>query len=233
MKSTIRRILKEITSKLSLPIKPDNHLFNDEWLSKFNTDGEYIKLYHYGPSGLDYLDPKYFGKHSYTDSEKWWGRNRIFFYTDIKQQERIVGGSLYEAKIKLSDLYPFNKDPLNLYDIAIKEYGYDNIPIRRQVIYISNYLQKMGYRGMIYKWVGNELIAVIWDNVSEIVEITKPPKKELKLPVSDKIGWPIVDGLSTDPNISTEDKIKRVVEAMIYSNYPKEFIDEYLRRFEG
>lgn len=231
MKFTIKRIIKEETPKLSLPIKPDNHLFNDEWLSKFNTDGKYIKLYHYGSSGLEYLDPKYFGKHSYTDSEKWWGKERVFFYTDIDQQERIVGGQLYEVKVRLSDLYPFNQDPLNLYDILVKQYGNENVPAKIQVIYITSYLEKMGYRGMLYKWGADEIIAVIWDKVFNINPVGVPPKKELSLPVSDNNGWAIVNGLSTKPNISYEEKIDRVVSTLVSQNYPKDYIKDYLTQF--
>jgi hypothetical protein len=94
--------------------------------------------------------------------------DRVFFYTDLKDKERIVNGQLYEVDIKLSDLYPFNKDPLNLYDISSKKYGSEDVPVRIQVIYISNMLKEIGYKGMIYKWRGDSLLAVIWDDVRNL-----------------------------------------------------------------
>lgn len=229
MRSRIYKILKEETSGPDLPAKPEHHLFSDEWLSKLNTDGEYVTLYHYGPSDLEYLDPEYFGKHSYTDTERWWGKKRVFFYTDLSQKERIVGGQLYEVKVKLSNLYPFNKDPLNLYDILVKEYGNENVPVRIQVVYITSYLEKMGYKGMLYKWEGNKIIAVIWDKVYGIKAIGAGPKLDRAMPPSDRIGYPIVDGLSTNPDLTYEEKIDAVVEVMVSSNYPKDYIEDYLK----
>ena len=123
-------VISEEDEANDLPEKPDSHLFNDRWLSQLETDGEYVTLYHFGPSNLEYLDPLKFGENSYTSSEQWWGKKRIFFYTNLNQKERIVSGTLYEVDVKLSDLYPFNADPLNLYDIAAKKYGSDNVHIR-------------------------------------------------------------------------------------------------------
>lgn len=212
----------------SLPEKPDHHLFDNQWLSKLNTDGEYVTLYHFGLPNLEVLDPKHFGKHNYTSSELWWGMERIFFYTDLKDKERIVGGQLYEVDVKLSDLYPFNKDPLNLYDIAVKKYGNDDVPVRRQVIFISNLLKDMGYKGMIYKWKGELLLAVIWDKVRNL-RSSDVKNVEYELPISDNVGWPIKNGLSTNPKLSHQEKIDVVVKLMRERNYPEEFINNYLK----
>ena len=53
-------------------------------------------------------------------------------------------------------------------------------------------------------------------------------KKEYKLPTSDLNGWPIEDGVSSNPRLSDEDKINEVVRTMKKSNYPQDFIDNYL-----
>jgi hypothetical protein len=210
----------------NLPEKPNKVLFNDFWLSQLETDGDYVKLYHFGSPDLEYLDPSHFGKHSYTSSEQWWGKKRLFFYTNLNQKERIVSGTLYTATVDLKDLYPFNKDPLNLYDIAAKMYGSQNIPYQMQVIYMSGMLEKMGYKGMIYKWHDDSLLAVIWEKVKNIT--SKQEKKEYKLPTSDLNGWPIEGGVSSNPRLSDEDKINEVVRTMKKSNYPQDFIDNYL-----
>jgi len=226
---SIKEILREeldSTTKDNLPGKPNKVLFNDFWLSQLETDGDYVKLYHFGNPDLEYLDPSHFGKHSYTSSEQWWGKKRLFFYTNLNQKERIVSGTLYTATVDLKDLYPFNKDPLNLYDIAAEMYGSENIPYQRQVIYMSGMLEEMGYKGMIYKWHDNTLLAVIWEKVKNIK--SKKENKEYKLPVSDLNGWPIEDGISTDDRLSDEEKINRVVKTMEHSNYPQDFIDNYL-----
>ena len=230
LRKHIREILEETYSKSKLPKKPDHHLFSDKWLSKLDTDGEYVTLYHFGPPNLKVLDPKFFGQHRYTDSESWWGKNRVFFYTNLKQKERIVSGELYKAKIKLSDLYPFNEDPLNLYDFAAKEYGNPDVPTRIQVIYMTDYLEKMGYKGMIYRWVGKDLIAVIWEKVRNLE--TSQTQEKLELPISDLRGFPIKKGLSTNPNLSFEEKKEEVVRTMISSDYPKKFIKDYLNSFK-
>jgi hypothetical protein len=222
---SIKKIIRESILD-DLPEKPDSHLFNDRWLSQLETDGEDVKLYHFGPSNLEYLDPLKFGENSYTSSEKWWGKKRVFFYTNLDQKERIVSGTLYEVDVKLSDLYPFNSDPLNLYNIAAKSYGSDNIPYQMQVIYISGILEKMGYKGMIYKWHDSSLLAVIWEKIGGIK--SKEEKKGYKLPTTDMIGFPIENGLSTNPRLSDEEKIMEVVKKMIHSNYPQDFIENYL-----
>jgi hypothetical protein len=219
-------VISEEDEANDLPEKPDSHLFNDRWLSQLETDGEYVTLYHFGPSNLEYLDPLKFGENSYTSSEQWWGKKRIFFYTNLNQKERIVSGTLYEVDVKLSDLYPFNADPLNLYDIAAKQYGSDNVPYQMQVIYMSSMLEKMGYKGMMYKWYDGSLLVVVWEKIGGLK--SKEEKKEYKLPTSDMIGYTIENGLSTNPRLSREEKIQEVVKKMIHSNYPPDFIDNYL-----
>jgi hypothetical protein len=223
-------IISEEDESNELPKKSDSHLFNDRWLSQLETDGEYVKLYHFGPSNLEYLNPLKFGENSYTSSEQWWGKKRVFFYTNLNQKERIVSGTLYEVDVKLSDLYPFNSDPLNLYDIAAKSYGSNNIPYQMQVIYMSSMLEKMGYKGMIYKWHDGSLLAVIWEKIGGLK--SKEEKKEYKLPTSDMIGYPIENGLSTNPRLSDEEKIQEVVKKMIHSNYPPDFIQNYIDSFK-
>jgi hypothetical protein len=223
-------IISEEDESNELPEKSDSHLFNDRWLSQLETDGEYVKLYHFGPSNLEYLDPLKFGENSYTSSEQWWGKKRVFFYTNLNQKERIVSGTLYEVDVKLSDLYPFNSDPLNLYDIAAKSYGSNNIPYQMQVIYMSSMLEKMGYKGMIYKWHDGSLLAVIWEKIGGLK--SKEEKKEYKIPTSDMIGYPIENGLSTNPRLSDEEKIQEVVKKMIHSNYPPDFIQNYIDSFK-
>jgi hypothetical protein len=67
-------VISEEDEANDLPEKPDSHLFNDRWLSQLETDGEYVTLYHFGPTNLEYLDPLKFGENSYTNSEQWWGK---------------------------------------------------------------------------------------------------------------------------------------------------------------
>lgn len=230
--SRIKELIEAfVKNSYELPEKPDKVLFNDTWLSQLEIDGDYVKLFHFGKEELEYLDPSHFGKNSYTDSEKWWGRDRLFFYTNLEQKERIVSGVLYTANVNLKDLYPFNSDPLNLYEIAVQMYGNENVPYQRQVLYISNMLIDMGYKGMIYKWHDGTLLAVIWEKVTDIK--SKQGKKEYKLPTSDLNGWPIENGISTDDRLSDEEKINRVVKTMERSNYPQAFIDNYLNLMSG
>lgn len=229
--SRIKEIIESFTkNSYDLPEKPDEVLFNDFWLSQLDIEGDYVKLYHFGEPDLEYLDPSHFGKNSYTSSEKWWGKNRLFFYTNLNQKERIVSGTLYTATIDLKDLYPFNADPLNLYDIAVEMYSNENIPYQRQVLYISNMLIDMGYKGMIYKWHDGSLLAVIWEKVKNIK--SEQEKKEYKLPSSDLNGWSIENGVSSNPRLSDDDKRNEVVRTMKKSNYPPDFIQNYIDSFK-
>ena len=80
LRQSIKKILREeldSTAKDNLPKKPNKVLFNDFWLSQLETEGDYVKLYHFGALDLEYLDPSHFGKHSYTSSEQWWGKKRL------------------------------------------------------------------------------------------------------------------------------------------------------------
>lgn len=220
-----------------LPKKPSKHLFPDEWLYRLDTDGENVKLYHYGPDNLEELDTKFFGINPYTKNELGWGKPRIYFYTNLNDKETVVNGALYKINVPLNDLYPFNKDPLNLYDIASKTYGNATVPVKMQAIYISDILQEMGYKGMIYNWDNNKLLATIWDNVKLVgpgqEKKIDQEKKIYTLPMSDSNGWSIKNGLSTNPSLSHEEKIDAVVRSMNDSktNYPQEFIDSYLNGF--
>ena len=105
-------------------------------------------------------------------------------------------------------------------------YGSENVPYQMQVIYMSNMLEKMGYKGMIYKWHDGSLLAVVWEKIKNIK--SKKEDKEYKLPTSDLNGWPIENGVSSNPRLSDEDKINEVVRTMKKSNYPQDFIDNYL-----
>ena len=104
--------------------KSDKHLFPDDWLSIMENDGKDVTLYHYGANNLYELDPKHWGKHRYTESESWWGLKRVYFYLNLKDKERIVNGQLYKVVVPLKDLYPFNIDPLGIYNEIKIEKGY-------------------------------------------------------------------------------------------------------------
>ena len=108
---------------------------------------------------------------------------------------------------------------------------YENIPVRTQVINISSMLKDMGYKGMVYRWKGDSLLAVIWDELGNL-RSNDIKKIDYKIPTSDYVGWPIVDGKSTNPNLSPQEKIDVVVKIMRDKNYPEEFISKYLKKVD-
>lgn len=136
-------------------------LFPESWKNKLNITDNQITLHHFGPSGLKELDPEQWGEHSYTDSENWWGKKRIYFYTQVQDQEKMISGEHYQIKYPLDKLYPFNADPLYFYEECQKDLDLKSIPVRRQVICIADKAQRAGYDGMIYRW-RDTFLAVIW-----------------------------------------------------------------------
>lgn len=130
----------------------DDVTYPQDLLSRLTLNGDMVTLYHYGSPELEngVLDPKFYGTHNYTTSTG--GIDRIFFYIDKNDKERMVGGKEYIVQVPLKDIYPFNSDPLNFYNDAVKAYGSETVPVARQMAYITSQALKYGFEGMFFRW---------------------------------------------------------------------------------
>ena len=121
----------------------------------FDANGN-VKLIHVGPQNLEggFIDPRRFGQQPYTKDKR--GDKVAMFYVKPEDQERMVTGRPYEVTVPPQMLYDLFKDPLNLYDKALKAFrdagnviAFDG---NRQAEWIGYEARKMGFDGMVTKW---------------------------------------------------------------------------------
>ena len=132
-------------------------------LSKMTEDdqGNFL-FYHYAPSKISgKIDPKYFGRNLKTGRDERPGIGISMYYT--RPDYRDVGGDYgYVVRIPKENVYPFNEDPLGLYDKAEAEfkkmYPDQAFDPNKQVAFVSKEAAKAGYPMTIAKW-GKELRA--------------------------------------------------------------------------
>lgn len=136
-----------------------------------------IELYHYSrvDSKEITLDPKYFGKSSYSRREKESSTiPRVFFYVDISQRETMVATSrkLYTVNIHENLLYDLKTDPE-----GFKESTRHPIYGHRKGIELDELLNKIkeNYSGMFYTTKGMDVVA--W---FESISVERVPDDERK-----------------------------------------------------
>ena len=121
----------------------------------FDSNGN-VKLLHVGPQNLEggFIDPRRFGQQPYTTDKR--GDKVAMFYVKPEDRERMVTGRPYEVTVPPQMLYDLFKDPLNLYDKALKAFrdagniiAFDG---NRQAEWIGYEARKLGFDGMVTKW---------------------------------------------------------------------------------
>lgn len=132
------------------------NLIPANWDLDVAENGDYL-FYHYSPeANLDFIDPKYFQKNRYTSDNR--GVNVSFYYTKQGQRERMVRGDVNVVRVPRNRVYPFNTDPLNLHDIAYKNFRKENPYITfgpvQQIDYMNRLLSDNGYDMMVAVWNG-------------------------------------------------------------------------------
>ena len=123
--------------------------------------GNYL-FYHYSPNKISSIDPKYFGKNtSRTGRDERPGLNISMYYTRPDVLD-VSGKYGYVVRVPKDKVYPFNEDPLNLYDAAKAEfdkmYPGQAFDANKQAAFIAQEAAKIGYPMTVAKW-GNNLRA--------------------------------------------------------------------------
>ena len=207
------------------------NLFEDDILKELEvTKKDKVVLYHFGRPNLTYLDPDKWGEQGYTPKNSP-ERDVVYFYTNPKDKEKVVSGTLYKTKVPLKDLYPFDDDPLELKEKAEVKNDFQILTRGVKWAFIVPMLKEMGYKGVIYSADTGYYNAAIWQKIT-VEEAEKQEKEEIGIPKTDRIGWPIKDGLSTDPKLETkEEKVRRVIASMLKS-YDEEDIIKYIQSMD-
>jgi hypothetical protein len=139
-------------------------LVDNAKLTKHMTEddqGNYL-FYHYSPNKISSIDPKYFGKNtSRTGKDERPGLNISMYYTRPDVLD-VSGKYGYVVRIPKDNVYPFNEDPLNLYDAAKatfeKMYPGQAFDPNKQAAFIAQEAANLGYPMIVVKW-GEDLRA--------------------------------------------------------------------------
>jgi hypothetical protein len=121
-------------------------------------DGNFL-FYHYSPSKITGgIDPRFFGRNPRTGRDERPGIGISMYYT--RPDYRDVGGNYgYVVRVPKDKVYPFNADPLNLYDKAEaafqKMYPGQAFDANKQVAFIAQEASKLGYKMTVAKWGDN------------------------------------------------------------------------------
>jgi len=121
-------------------------------------------FYHYSRSELDKIDPKKYGSNPSrpTSGEEASAMGKVGglsqFYTDRKDAESKLGSYGHEVRVPVDKVYDVNKDPLNLYDEAKKQFSakYPDMAFgpNDQVAWITKVAADKGYTMTIAEWNG-------------------------------------------------------------------------------
>ena len=152
------------TSNKSKSQAKSNTLIDQAKLTSEMTEddqGNYL-FYHYSPNKISSIDPKYFGKNtSRTGRDERPGLNISMYYTRPDVLD-VSGKYGYVVRVPKDKVYPFNEDPLNLYDAAKAEfdkmYPGQAFDANKQAAFIAQEAAKIGYPMTVAKW-GNNLRA--------------------------------------------------------------------------
>ncbi len=124
--------------------------------------GNYL-FYHFSPTKISSIDPKYFGRNvNRTGRDERPGLNISMYYTEPGVKD-VSGDYGYVVRIPKDQVYPFNKDPLDLYDKAKAEFNKkfpgQAFDPNKQVAFIAKEAAKLGYPMTVAKWANNKLRA--------------------------------------------------------------------------
>jgi len=137
-------------------------------------DGSYL-FYHYGEDlNGGRINPKYAGTGADKGTRNEGRNNNVsMYYTKPDERESMVSGDVHVVKVPEYKVYPFNTDPLGLYDKAErmfrKDYGdYIDFSPVKQADYMGPLAAKAGFDMMVAQWSkfplrGETTKALKWD----------------------------------------------------------------------
>ena len=136
------------------------NLIRDAKLDKFMTPdgkGNYV-FFHYSGNRFKKLNPNKFGSNLVTGRSEQPGIGLSLFYTEPGTVESGVPADYgYAVKVPMDKVYPFNSDPLDLYDEAEAEFRKVYGPIvafdaNKQVGFMTKVAAKYGYPVTVADW---------------------------------------------------------------------------------
>lgn len=118
--------------------------------------GNYV-FFHYSGKKLSKIDPSKFGANLATGRDERPGVGLSMYYVDNKTLESGVPSDFgYAVRIPKDKVYPFNEDPLNLYDQAKKEFEKDYpgqaFDANKQIGYITKVANDNGFDITVANW---------------------------------------------------------------------------------
>jgi hypothetical protein len=149
----VKKPLKSKASKGQKTALPGKNLVPKSYDIDMDTDGNYL-FYHYGNIQGNKIDPKNWGKNAYTSDKRFHGVS--YYYTKGNQKETVVGGDAHVVAVPKHQVYPFNKDPLNFYDQAEKnfrkEFPNGAFDAARQIDFMNPLIAKAGFKMVVAEW---------------------------------------------------------------------------------
>jgi len=126
-------------------------------------DGDYL-FYHYSPERREVIEPSEAGtnKTAITGREETAAGSLVggmsHYYTNTSRVEKGVGEVQHVVKVAPEKVYDFNKDPLNFYDEARKQFEANNPGMafgpNQQLAYITKLAGENGYDMVLADWGG-------------------------------------------------------------------------------
>lgn len=130
------------------------------------------------------IDPTKFGKNTHlTGRDENPLAHASFYYTEPNVSEPGIGNYTHAVKIPKNEVYPFNEDPLHLYDEAKKRFETEHPGIafdfNKQVAWVSTVAAEKGYKMTVADWQSKGGKKLLRAQSPELLkpEIVSKPKK--------------------------------------------------------
>jgi len=148
------------------PKKGKDLLADYGWDRKMTEDGKGNYLFfHFSTKDLTKsgIDPRKHGASRQTSREEAMQKPNVSYYYTTPSKESFTGDFGHVVAVPKHKVYPFQKDPLNLYDEAreafLKEYPFGGFGPNQQVGWIAKIAAKYGFDMVVAKWNGGMMRA--------------------------------------------------------------------------
>jgi hypothetical protein len=183
--------------------------------------GNYL-FYHFSPTKISSIDPKYFGRNvNRTGRDERPGLNISMYYTEPGVKD-VSGDYGYVVRIPKDQVYPFNKDPLELYDKAKAEFNKkfpgQAFDPNKQVAFIAKEAAKLGYPMTVAKWANNKLRAQTTEKMQG--EYYTKPEKGGGISVNPEIEQFEVNQKARRKALKAKSQVSEKTDAVTIENAP-------------